>query len=64
MAQKARVKPLWPKPYRITMTPLWFQNLRDPYLQEKWDKEKAVCSLEDLPIIAEGQLAAENAAMN
>lgn len=41
----------------------WVEEFARPYLQEKWDKEKAVCTLEDLPIIAKGQLAAENTAM-
>lgn len=41
----------------------WVPEFARPYLQEKWDKEQAVCTLEDLPIIAQGQLAAENAAI-
>jgi len=30
------------------------------YLQEKWDKHKDICSLEDLPIIVKGQKLLEN----
>ena len=41
----------------------WVPEFARPYLQEKWDKEQAVCTLEDLPIIAQGQLAAEDAAI-
>ena len=41
----------------------WVPEFARPYLQEKWDKEQEVCTLEDLPIIAQGQLAAENAAI-
>ena len=42
---------------------VWVPEFARPYLQEKWDKEQAVCTLDDLPIIAQGQLAAENAAI-
>lgn len=41
----------------------WVPEFARPYLQEKWDKHQAVCTLADLPIIARGQLAAENAAV-
>ncbi len=41
----------------------WVEEFARPYLQEKWDREKTVCSLADLPIIAQGQLEAENAAI-
>lgn len=41
----------------------WVPEFARPYLQEKWDKQQAVCTLEDLPIIAQGQLEAENAAI-
>ncbi len=41
----------------------WVPEFARPYLQEKWDKEQAVCTLDDLPIIAQGQLTAENAAI-
>ena len=30
------------------------------YLQKKWEEQKAVCTLEDLPLIIEGQLESEN----
>ena len=42
---------------------VWVPEFARTYLQEKWDKEQAVCTLEDLPIIAQGQLAVENAAI-
>jgi NadR type nicotinamide-nucleotide adenylyltransferase len=42
---------------------VWVPEFARPYLQEKWDKEQAVCTLDDLPIIAQGQLTAENAAI-
>ena len=32
----------------------------DKYLQKKWDYSKDICSLEDLPIIMEGQSKLEN----
>ena len=41
----------------------WVPEFARSYLQEKWDKQQAVCTLADLPIIAQGQLAAENAAI-
>jgi len=41
----------------------WVPEFARPYLQEKWDKQQAVCTLADLPIIAQGQLAAENTAI-
>lgn len=42
---------------------LWVPEFARSYLQEKWDRQKTVCTLADLPIIAQGQLAAENAAI-
>lgn len=42
---------------------VWVPEFARPYLQEKRDKEEAVCTLDDLLIIAQGQLAAENAAI-
>ena len=30
------------------------------YLQKKWEEQQAVCTLEDLPLIVEGQLESEN----
>lgn len=41
----------------------WVPEFARSYLQEKWDKQQAVCTLADLPIIAQGQLAAENTAI-
>ena len=41
----------------------WVEEFARPYLQEKWEKEQSVCTLEDLPIIAQGQLDAENKAI-
>lgn len=41
----------------------WVAEFARPYLQEKWDKTNQHCTLDDLPIIAKGQLAAENTAI-
>ena len=41
----------------------WVPEFARPYLQQKWELNQSVCTLEDLPIIAQGQLEAENAAM-
>ena len=41
----------------------WVPEFARNYLQEKWDREQAVCSLNDLPTIARGQLSAENDAL-
>jgi NadR type nicotinamide-nucleotide adenylyltransferase len=41
----------------------WAPEFARFYLQEKWDKQQAVCTLADLPIIAHGQVAAENTAI-
>ena len=41
----------------------WVPEFARSYLQEKWDKQQAVCTLADLPIIAHGQVAAENTAI-
>ena len=41
----------------------WVPEFARSYLQENWDKQQAVCSIADLPIIAQGQLAAENTAI-
>jgi NadR type nicotinamide-nucleotide adenylyltransferase len=38
----------------------WVPEYARPYLQEKWEREQAVCTLEDLPQIVHGQLALEN----
>ena len=34
---------------------VWVPEFARPHLQEKWDKEQAVCTLDDLTIIAQGQ---------
>lgn len=38
----------------------WVEEFARDYLQKKWDQHQAVCTLEDLPIIAAGQLELEN----
>ncbi|MBT3443558.1 MAG: ATP-binding protein [Flavobacteriaceae bacterium] len=38
----------------------WVEEYAREYLQKKWEEQKAVCTLEDLPIIVEGQLESEN----
>ncbi|MFL2597326.1 MAG: AAA family ATPase [Flavobacteriaceae bacterium] len=38
----------------------WVPEFARNYLQEKWDQKKEVCSLEDLIIIAKGQINHEN----
>ena len=38
----------------------WVPEFSRNYLQEKWDQKKEVCSLEDLIIIAKGQINHEN----
>lgn len=38
----------------------WVPEFARNYLQEKWDQKKEVCSLEDLIIIAKGQINQEN----
>ena len=44
------------KEFETTWVPEFARN----YLQEKWDQKKEVCSLEDLIIIAKGQINQEN----
>ena len=44
------------KQFQTTWVPEFARN----YLQEKWDQKKQVCSLEDLIIIAKGQINQEN----
>ena len=44
------------KQFQTTWVPEFARN----YLQEKWDQKKEVCSLEDLIIIAKGQINQEN----
>ena len=41
----------------------WVPEFARDFLQQKWDKQQATCSLEDLITIADGQLAAENEAL-
>ena len=38
----------------------WVPEYARTYLQNKWDQKKKICSKEDLPIIAAGQMALEN----
>tara|TARA_A100001011_G_scaffold21957_1_gene22098 strand:- start:69179 stop:69760 length:582 start_codon:yes stop_codon:yes gene_type:complete len=38
----------------------WVPEFARGYLQEKWDKKKEICSLEDLLIISKGQINHEN----
>ena len=44
------------KQFQTTWVPEFARN----YLQQKWDQKKEVCSLEDLIIIAKGQINQEN----
>lgn len=39
----------------------WVPEFARDYLQEKWDLSKRVCMPEDIPVIARGQMALENA---
>ena len=41
----------------------WVPEFARDYLQQKWDNHKEVCSQEDLKIIAAGQIALENKAL-
>jgi NadR type nicotinamide-nucleotide adenylyltransferase len=38
----------------------WVPEYARAYLQNKWDKTNEICSKEDMPIIAAGQMALEN----
>ena len=38
----------------------WVPEYAREYLQQKWDQKKEICTKEDLPIIAAGQMALEN----
>ena len=38
----------------------WIEEFAREYLQEKWDKEKKICELDDLLHIAHGQIKLEN----
>ena len=42
---------------------LWVSEFARDFLQNKWDTTQEVCTLEDLPIIAQGQMDLENAAL-
>jgi len=42
---------------------LWVPEFARDYLQEKWDTTQEICTLEDLPIIAQGQMDLENEAL-
>ena len=41
----------------------WVEEYMRLYLQEKWDKQRAVCSWDDLLPIAKGQIRLENEAL-
>ena len=41
----------------------WVPEFARDFLQKKWDEQQEHCTLEDLTLIAEGQLAAENKAL-
>jgi len=41
---------------------LWVPEFARDYLQEKWDTTQEICTLEDLPTIAQGQMNLENEA--
>jgi len=41
----------------------WVPEFARTYLQEKWDQKKEVCNLEDLVVIANGQVKLENEAL-
>jgi len=41
----------------------WVPEFARTYLQHKWDTQKEVCTLEDLEIIARGQIETENTAL-
>ena len=41
----------------------WVSEYARNYLQEKWDKKKEICNLNDLLIIARGQMNLENKAI-
>ena len=42
---------------------LWVPEFARDYLQEKWDTTQEICTLEDLPTIAQGQMNLENEAL-
>ncbi len=39
---------------------VWVPEFARDFLQQKWDKHKQICTLEDLIIIAQGQMKLEN----
>ncbi|MDX1471735.1 MAG: ATP-binding protein, partial [Flavobacteriaceae bacterium] len=39
---------------------LWVPEFAREYLQKKWDREKKICALHDILLIAKGQMALEN----
>ena len=41
----------------------WVPEFARTYLQEKWNQKKEVCNLEDLIVIANGQVKLENKAL-
>ena len=41
----------------------WVSEYARNYLQEKWDKKKEVCNLNDLSLIVRGQIKLENEAI-
>ena len=41
----------------------WVPEFARNYLEEKWNKKREICNLEDLIIIAEGQIKNENEAL-
>ena len=43
---------------------LWVPEFARTFLQDKWDKKKEACALEDLITIAKGQMIAENSALS
>ena len=38
----------------------WVEEFARDYLQNKWEEQQVVCTLDDLPIIVAGQLELEN----
>lgn len=38
----------------------WVPEFMRAYLQDKWDTQKKICELEDMPVIGEGQMESEN----
>ena len=42
----------------------WVPEFARVYLQKKWNKDKSICTLKDLLVIAEGQMISENNALD